>query len=401
MCTAVLCSNRRGRMGNIRRWAGPLSNNWLRGQLDLQHKILARMTSLGMMPILPGFGGIVPEALIRIYPQLNYSRVESWAGFPDNLSSSFLLEPTENLYVTLGQEFITEMKREFGDVTHFYNADSFNEQRPNTSAQTFIKNVADATFKGMVAADPDAIWVMQGWLFYYDADFWTPELTKSLLTEAPLGRMIVLDLDADAFPIWPSTQSFYGQPFIWCMLHNYGGVQGLYGRISHINKDPMEARNASGSTMIGVGLTMEGINQNEVMYELMNEMSWRTQPVAIDEWMANFTGRRYGDSNDDAHLTYQILGKKVLDHPTTWANQGRYIVTRRPHFNYPEPMWYDPKDVFESFSHLLRAATVLAKTDMLLYDIVDLSRQSLQIVFHSTYERFQAAFEQANVTSVG
>ena len=133
--------------------------------------------------------------------------------------------------------------------------------------------------------------------------------------------MIILDLDADAFPIYSSTQSFYGQPFIWCMLHNYGGVQGLYGRISHINKvpwvsrnrawsavgsisfsgvytvqytdllffkiwsqDPMEARNSTGSTMIGVGLSMEGINQNEVMYEFMNEMSWRTHPVDLDEW---------------------------------------------------------------------------------------------------------------------
>ena len=50
------------------------------------------------------------------------------------------------------------------------------------------------------------------------------------------------------------------------------------------SQDPMEARNSTGSTMIGVGLSMEGINQNEVMYEFMNEMSWRTHPVDLDEW---------------------------------------------------------------------------------------------------------------------
>jgi len=37
-------------------------------------------------------------------------------------------------------------------------------------------------------------------------------------------------------------------------------------------------------TMVGTGLTPEGINQNYVMYELMNEMAWRTEPVNLTEW---------------------------------------------------------------------------------------------------------------------
>lgn len=40
----------------------------------------------------------------------------------------------------------------------------------------------------------------------------------------------------------------------------------------------------NGSTMVGTGLTPEGINQNYVIYELMNEMAYRHEPVDLDDW---------------------------------------------------------------------------------------------------------------------
>jgi len=45
-----------------------------------------------------------------------------------------------------------------------------------------------------------------------------------------------------------------------------------------------EGRNMNGSTMVGTGLTPEGINQNYVIYELMNEMAYRHVPVNLDNW---------------------------------------------------------------------------------------------------------------------
>lgn len=51
----------------------------------------------------------------------------------------------------------------------------------------------------------------------------------------PLGKMIVLDLYAESIPIWKTTESFYGQPFIWCMLHNFGGNIGLFGELISVS----------------------------------------------------------------------------------------------------------------------------------------------------------------------
>lgn len=50
----------------------------------------------------------------------------------------------------------------------------------------------------------------------------------------PQGKMIVLDLYAEVNPIWQKTESFYGQPFIWCMLHNFGGNIGFYGKFMSV-----------------------------------------------------------------------------------------------------------------------------------------------------------------------
>lgn len=56
------------------------------------------------------------------------------------------------------------------------------------------------------------------------------------------------------------------------MLHDFGGNRDLYGNLTHIATAPVDARTAPGSTMVGTGLTMEAIEQNPVIYELMSGM---------------------------------------------------------------------------------------------------------------------------------
>ena len=47
--------------------------------------------------------------------------------------------------------------------------------------------------------------------------------------------MIVLDLQSELSPLYERLHSYYGQPFIWCMLHNFGGTLGLYGAVEYVN----------------------------------------------------------------------------------------------------------------------------------------------------------------------
>ncbi|XP_072502645.1 alpha-N-acetylglucosaminidase-like isoform X2 [Notamacropus eugenii] len=51
-----------GRMGNLHTWGGPLPSSWHLKQSYLQYRILDRMRSFGMKPVLPAFAGHVPKA---------------------------------------------------------------------------------------------------------------------------------------------------------------------------------------------------------------------------------------------------------------------------------------------------------------------------------------------------
>jgi alpha-N-acetylglucosaminidase len=152
-------------------------------------------------------------------------------------------------------------------------------------------------------------------------------LFQGLLSGVPRGRLILLDLYAEVFPIWLRTASFYGIPFIWCMLHNFGGntgagcntkaelhiycadaagaiscccdpgrctslaqqdgceplspCAGMYAALPHVVEGWATATMCSPpSSVVGTGLCMEGIEQNPLVYDLMAELAFRWLWVA-------------------------------------------------------------------------------------------------------------------------
>ena len=76
---------------------------------------------------------------------------------------------------------------------------------------------------------------MQGWMFVHSGA-WTKERARALLSGIPKGRVLVLDLYSEKLPIYTAYESYFGQPFIWNMLHNFGGVSDLRGSFDAVNK---------------------------------------------------------------------------------------------------------------------------------------------------------------------
>ena len=64
-------------------------------------------------------------------------------------------------------------------------------------------------------------------------NFSPKQLCSALLRQ---GHMIILDLMSERQPQYSRFESFYGQPFIWCMLHNFGGTVEMYGDVESVNK---------------------------------------------------------------------------------------------------------------------------------------------------------------------
>ena len=85
-------------MGNLDGWGGPLPLTWHEKTLALQQKILARMRAFGMTPVLPGFAGHVPKALVqRVFPEAKYTNNSIWVGFGEQYST-VLLDPLDPLF---------------------------------------------------------------------------------------------------------------------------------------------------------------------------------------------------------------------------------------------------------------------------------------------------------------
>lgn len=94
---------------------------------------------------------------------------------------------------------------------------------PETRDSTYLSNAGKSMIEGLKEIDEKAIWVMQGWLFYYSM-FWNKESIKAYLSPIPNDQMIILDLVCEETAIYKETDGFFGKGFIWCVLHNYGGM---------------------------------------------------------------------------------------------------------------------------------------------------------------------------------
>ncbi|RUS83854.1 hypothetical protein EGW08_008395 [Elysia chlorotica] len=387
------------RMGNIRGWGGPLPQMWITQKLVLQHQILDRMRALGMVPVLPAFAGHVPAAIKRVFPKANVTRLGNWGHFNSTYSGTYLLDFEDPLFQTFGKTFIQMQTEEYG-TNHIYNADTFNEMRPASSDPAYIAQAGKYVYTAMTAGDSQAIWLMQGWMFLNP--FWQAPQVKALVTAVPKGRMIILDLASELESLFDKFESYYGQPFIWCMLHNFGGTMELYGAISSINEGPPKARSFPNSTMVGIGMTPEGIHQNEVIYEFMAENSWRTKPRDVNTWVSSFAQQRYGQKNEYVDEAWKLLMGSVYNATDGHRDHDLAMITKRPDLKYDvsSDLWYNPEDLFKAWDGFVNASHALQGSRLFHYDIADISRNSLQVLAMTFFTDMVKAYKAKDIDAI-
>ncbi|PRY40128.1 alpha-N-acetylglucosaminidase [Spirosoma oryzae] len=364
-------------MGNIDGWGGPLPHSFMERHEALQKQILARERELGMTPILPAFTGHVPPAFKDKFPKANVKRTNWDAGFDD----VFILDPEDPLFPEIGRRFIQEEIKTFG-TDHLYTADTFNENIPPTNDSTFLAQAGSKVYQAMAAVDPKAVWIMQGWLFVYQAKFWQQPQIRALLSGVPDDKMLILDLWSETKPAWRDTKAYYGKPWLWCMLQNFGGNIGMFGRMENVANDPANAlHDPNAGKLRGIGLTPEGIEQNPALFALMLDNVWRDQPIQLDSWLNDYAHRRYGKVNADAEAAWQILRKTVYNGGLT-EGTPESIISARPTFAKDghrtlTTLNYTPADLLPAWDHFLNATNTLQTSDGFRYDLVDLTRQVL------------------------
>lgn len=386
-------------MGNLDGWGGPLPQSFMDGHEVLQKKILAQERAFGMTPILPAFTGHVPPAFRDKFPDVKLKQT-SWVGFP----KVNILDPAEPMFNEIGKRFIEEETRTYG-TDHYYSADTFNENTPPTNDSVYLNNISKKVYQSMALADPKAIWIMQGWLFYHNRDFWGNTEIQALLNAVPNDRMIILDLWSERFPVWNRTNAYYGKPWIWNMLHNFGKNISISGLMTSVAVNPAKALHDQNSgKMLGIGLTMEGIEQNPVIYDLMLENVWRDTPVNLNEWLNEYALRRYGKKNIDAEKAWELMSRSVYDDKIT-SGGAESIITSRPTFKTnpggttTTKLPYEPIELVKAWEFLISASSDLKKSDGFQFDIVDVTRQVMVDYASEIQQQMANDYKNKNVKS--
>ncbi len=363
-------------MNNLEGWGGPNPDSWYAQQEKLQKQILKRMKEYGMTPVLPGYSGMMPhDAKQKL--GLDVTDGGMWNGYirPSNLS------PTDNRFMEIAKLYYKELTALYGKA-EYYSMDPFHES--NDDSKIDYDAAGQELMKAMKSENPKAVWVVQGW-----TENPRPQMIKNMKN----GDLLILDLFSECRPmwgipsIWKRDKGYEQHNWLFCMLENFGANVGLHGRMDQLlNNFYLMQNNPLAAHVKGIGFTMEGSENNPIMFEMMSELLWRSKKFTKEAWVRNYVKARYGMDDPIIQQAWQILARSIYNCPFGNNQQGTHesIFCGRPSLNnFQVSSWskmknyYDPDDTREAARLMVSIAYKYKGNNNFEYDLVDIVRQAL------------------------
>jgi len=394
------------RMGNINSLEGPLPKEWFSKKEELQKKILERMRALDMHPVVPAFSGYVPKAFAEKHPEAKITELKSWSG--GGFASTFLLDSKDPLFKKIGKRFIEIYTQKYG-ASNFYLADSFNEIEPPVSEHNKyeeLSNYGSAIYETINEAAPGAVWVMQGWLFGDNKEFWTKEATSAFLSKVPNDRLMVQDYANDRYKVWENQEAFYGKQWTYGYVHNYGGSNPVYGDLNFYKTELTSLlQNPNRGNIVGYGAMPEGLNNNSIVYEYIYDLAWTKGEQPLNDWLTKYLHARYGQKpTQSIFQAWELLLESVYNvkyWETRWWNDraGAYLLFKRPTATITEFKGNpgDKEKLKEALDILHKEAAKYDKKNFINYDLIDISRHYYSLCIDEDLMKCVKAYQQKDV----
>jgi alpha-N-acetylglucosaminidase len=421
------------RMGNIEGYRAPLAQPWIEGKRELQRRILQRMRELDMKPVLPAFAGYVPKAFAQAHPEARIYRMRAWEGFHE----TYWLDPADPLFARIAERFIALYTENYG-AGQYYLADAFNEMLPpishdgsDVAAATYGDSTANsdaarakavppalrderlaaygqAIYQSIAKANPQATWVMQGWLFGADREFWTPDAIAAFLKRVPDDRMLVLDIGNDRYPgTWKQSGAFNGKQWIYGYVHNYGGSNPVYGDFGFYQQDIQQVLADSGhGQLTGFGVFPEGLHNNSVVYEYLYSLAWGGDQQPWSQWIENYSRSRYGHSDPRLMAAWDDLRASIYStrywSPRWWNKRaGAYLLFKRPTVAVTgfDDVPGDPVRLRAAIQALLEIAPDYRDAPLFAHDLVEYTRHYLDLQVDVLLKQAVAAYQRDDLAA--
>lgn len=313
------------RMGNLagNSFDGPLGDEWNENQRQLAHYLLDEMDKLGMKPICPAFGGFVPKAFKNVvggtYSQVGWNWCQS-KGVPN-----YRLNPSSKEFVEVGTRFIKAWEKEYG-MCKYYLSDSFNEMTIPSSTAT-LTQYGDSIYKTITegSMNPEAVWVTQGWTFVWQVEDWGKTKFDALTKNVDPKRFLTLYMSPEYAEIKGRSKVFEtyyaSNKTEWncTYLTNMGGKNIWTGNLQkYCYTYPRElSLSTRKGNLSGYGMTMEGIECNEMLNECIADAGWTNEggilAAQASQWMEDYANARYGAYPDEIKEYFKALKSSVYN----------------------------------------------------------------------------------------
>ncbi len=391
------------RMANLDGFGGPLPMSWLEGQKDLQQQIVAREREFNMTPVLPAFAGHVPRRFAEMHPDADIQQLSAWCGF----EPTYFLNSADPLFAKIQKSFMDKEIALFG-TDHIYGVDPFNEMDPPSWEPDYLANVARNIYTSLQQSDPEARWLQMTWVFYYKRKSWTPERLRAYLTAVPQDKLVLLDYFCEKTEVWRTTEGFYGQPFIWCYLGNFGGNTMLVGNINELEKKLNAALKEAGPNMTGIGSTLESFDVSPQIYEYLFDRAWEREPD-VHQWIDDWSYLRAASHiykndwqllNDSVYKDWSFygLGTQLVARPSL-EGHGTYYT--KPYYSYSNDTLKEICMAFvtkwSSKDNVDYFGSSWTWKDTYLYDLVNLFSQWMGNHFMDIRNDFTVAYKNRDV----
>ncbi|WP_263381274.1 alpha-N-acetylglucosaminidase [Granulicella arctica] len=379
-------------MGNMCCFIEPISLDLMKKRAASARQIMDELRKLGMMPVLPGFYGVVPADFSKHVAGAHVViQTDPWNGF----ERPGWLDPRDPAFTRLAAAFYRRQHELFGDST-LYDMETFQEG--GMSGDVPIGDGAKAIQKALNTAHPDALWFMMAW---------QDNPRKELVDAVDRSRILIADIEQGRIPRESREADFEGARWLYGGLWEFGGRTTMGAPLyDYAQRMPPMAKQP-GSHISGTALFTEGLDTNPYAFDLYTEMAWRSDVVDLAEWTKAYSLRRYGKNDIHAQNAWQIVGKTVYGyradgvkdhgerdaaHESIFNAQPSLTATRTGHWA-PDVLRYDAEALKPALTELLQVAPALRTTASYHYDLVDVTRQVLTNDARRLLPLIKAAYE--------
>lgn len=207
----------------------------------------------------------------------------------------------------------------------------------------------------------------------------------------------MLDYHCENVELWKTTKSFYGQPYIWCYLGNFGGNTGITGNIKESGRRLDFALENGGNNLKGIGSTLEGLDVIQFPYEYILEKAWTIDRNDCD-WVNALADRHAGFVSQPIRDAWKVLFNDIyVQVPKTVGILPNYRPAMGKNSSRAS-IEYSNTQLLQAWKMLLSVSDV--KRDALKLDVISVGRQLLGNYFSDVKNEFDEKYQSRDLEAL-